>query len=132
MRYIILFFLGVSVIACNDDDSSSAGCNGDLVCTEEFRTVVIDILAADGSPASLDEVSVTNLDTDESLTFQWDLTPGYAIADDSMLETVDMDGHRIELVGSIAGEEVVRQTFLVGHDCCHVILLEGPTTIQLN
>lgn len=129
MRYIFLFLLAITVVSCNDDE----GCNGNLVCTEEFRTVLINIVDGDGDPVTLDSFTVTNLDTDQVVSLDpiaWVDT--YPIADDSMLDEIPKEGQRIELVGILNGEEVVRETFLVGHDCCHVILLEGESTIELS
>ncbi len=120
---------GYGISQLHDDQD----CNGNLVCTEEFRTVLINIVDGDGEPVSLDSYTVTNLDTEQVITLDpilWIDT--YPIADDSMLDDIPKEGQRIELVGNLDGEEVVRETFLVGHDCCHVVLLEGETTIELT
>lgn len=130
MRYIFLLLLAMAMLSCNDDDLQN--CNGNLVCTEEFRTVLVNVVDMDGEAVSLDSYTVTNLDTDTPLTFDpivWIDT--YPIADDSMLNELPKEGQRIEFVGLLNGEEMIRETFLVGHDCCHVILLDGDTTIQL-
>ena len=129
MRHIFLPLFALIVVSCNDDNN----CNGNLVCTEEFRTVLIEIVDGDGEPVTLDSYTVTNLDTETTL--QVEDVPGisgYPIANDALLDELPRDGHNLELVGLLNGAEVVRETFLVGHDCCHVILLEGNTTIQLS
>ncbi len=130
MKYIFILLLATVASSCNDDDLQN--CSGNLVCTEEFRTVYVEVVDNNGEPITLDAYTVTNLDTETAVVL--DPTPwvnSYPIADDSMLDELPKDGQRIELVGTLDGEEVIRETFLVGHDCCHVILLEGTTTIQL-
>lgn len=128
MRYIFSLLLAAAMVSCNDDQD----CKGNLVCTEEFRTVLIDVVDGNGAPVTLDSYTVTNLDTDQAIMLDpiiWIDT--YPIADDSMLNEIPKEGQRIELVGVIDGQEVIREIFLVGHDCCHVILLEGESTIEL-
>lgn len=130
MRYIFLLLLAMAVVSCNDDDLQN--CNGNLVCTEEFSTILVNIVDMDGEAVSLDSYTVTNLDTETPVTFDplvW--INVYPIADDSMLDEIPQDGQRIELVGLLNGEEVVRETFLIGHDCCHIVLLDGKTTISI-
>lgn len=129
MRYIFLLLLGFVAVSCNDEDD----CQGDLVCTEEFRTILITVVDTDGEAVTLDSFTVTNLDTDTVLDVEGvQGLDGYPIANDAMFNEIPKDGQRIEFVGLLNGAEVIRETFLVGHDCCHVILLEGNTTIQLS
>ena len=132
MRFIFLFLLTTALLSCKHDDNRQ-NCSGELVCTEIFVSIIIDVLDSEGEPLQLDAYTLTNLDTEETLNLpQLTLQPRYPIANDSMLDSLPPEGHRIEFVGIIDGVEVVRQTFLVGHDCCHVVLMEGPTTIQLS
>ncbi|MDW3192412.1 MAG: hypothetical protein R8G66_08605 [Cytophagales bacterium] len=128
MRYFFLLLLGIVAVSCNEDD-----CNGNLVCTEEFRTVLITVVDTDGESVTLDSFTATNLDTETAIDLE--SVPGldsYPIADDSMLNEIPRGGQRIEFVGILNGEEVIREIYVVGHDCCHVILLEGNTTVELS
>lgn len=131
MKYTFLILLVMVVVSCDDDNNQN--CSGNLVCTEEFRTVLIDVVDGDGAAITLDSFTATNLDTNTSIDLQsFQGIDGYPIADDSMLNEIPREGQQIEFVGILNGEQVAKETFLVGHDCCHVIVLEGNTTIEIS
>lgn len=126
--FFLLFGITLILTSCGKDDDN---CSGDLVCTTEFRIIAVEVVDADGNPVIFDEYKVTNLQTNEVIELAWETGDHYPIADDSMRSDLPTDGHQIELVGHIDGQEVLRETYLVGQDCCHIRLLAGDTTIQL-
>lgn len=128
MKRLSLLFLVVFLISCGKDDDD---CTGNLICTTEYRSILIEVLNSDGSRVIFDQFTVTNLQTNEVVDLDWEPGDLYPIADDSMRHILPGSGQQIELVGFINGQEVLRQVFLVGADCCHIVLLEGDTTIQL-
>ncbi|MDW3192411.1 MAG: hypothetical protein R8G66_08600 [Cytophagales bacterium] len=127
-RLSLLFFFVMFLISCGNDDND---CSGNLVCTTEFRSILVEVLNSDGTRVIFDEFTVTNLQTNETINLEWESGDFYPIADDSMRHDLPSGGQQLELVGFINGQEVLRQVFLVGADCCHILLLEGDTTIQL-
>ncbi len=131
MRLInTLGLLGIIIflISCSSDDGD---CSGDLICTTEFRIISVEVLDSERNLVIFDEFRVKNLQTDELIEIDWEPGDHYPIADDSMRNDLPAEGHLIELVGYIDGQEVLREAYLVGQDCCHITLLEGETTIQL-
>lgn len=148
MRHVFLISL-VVLFSCNDgvrtaiDPSNCAtdvevpniDCNDDA-CTKELVTIWVEVLDQDGNGVIFDEFSLTNLDTGEEIQINsyinYAIVAGnYIIAEDQMFESVEQQGTCIEFRGSINGELIVRQTFLIGHDCCHVVRWAGPETIRL-
>lgn len=123
-----LFILTVITVSCSSDDS---GCSRDGVCTLEFRTIVVEVLDSNGNRVNFDEFTVTNLQTGERVELEWEQGDLYPIADDSMTNDIPQGGQQFELVGFIGGFEVLRQVYLVGSDCCHIVLLDGDTTVRI-
>ena len=128
MKHLSLLFLIVFLMSCGKDEDD---CSGTLICTTEYRSILVEVLNSDGTRVIFDEFTVTNLQTNEVIDLDWESGDLYPIADDSMRHDLPSSGQQLELVGFINGQEVLRQVFLVGADCCHIVLLDGETTIQL-
>ena len=147
MRYFVFSFL-LFLISCKDELNTinDSGCDFDLSnrtfptcetmdfgCTEEYRTIVIQVVDQNNQPVQFDKHQVINQTTGEEININWLglIGTGYIIAEDAMLSDLPVEGHCIELQGIINDKVIVRQSYLVGHDCCHVVLWEGPQTITL-
>lgn len=128
VNFLSLIAITMILMGCSKDDDD---CSGNLVCTTEFRIISVEVLDSDGNPVIFDEFTVTNLQTTEVIELDWEPGDHYPIAYDSMRSELPADGHQFEIVGFIDGQEVFRQIYLVGQDCCHITLLEGDTTIQI-
>lgn len=132
----LLFLIGVffAIASCNSDDEvSEQECPNDLICTQEFRILTVRIEDANGQSVLLDSYEMTNIETGENLAFVEPATPEgqYIIADDSHVDIVERSGTAFQFQGVMNGEVVVDQAFSIGHDCCHISLVEGPEIIQL-
>lgn len=136
MKSLIYFLSAITLFACSDDDqNSSTSCSDQLVCTEEFRTIIVEIANSENEPITLDFTRVTNVPINEELgVSNWLglLSPGsHIVTDDGQFDNVEKEGTLFQFEGFIGGERAVNQEFLIGHDCCHVILLEGPEKIVI-
>ncbi len=122
-----LFLVGILVaIGCQEDDALVDNCPSDLVCTLEFRTIGVDVYS-NGAPLVFDEYIVTDLETGERIEFEedWSSIPGtYVIATDALVDKVKQSGSRFLLEGFTDGVKIFEKVYLVGHDCCHIILIE--------
>ena len=127
-QWTLLLVVATAIVSCNNDH----GCSGNTLCTTEFVIINFDIVDAEGERVVLDSFTVTDLTTNATLTLDWEPGDRYPIADDSLQGEIPESGRSLEFVGLLNGTEVVRQTFVVGHDCCHVTLLDGPTSIQIQ
>ncbi len=136
MKSIMSLFFVLVLFSCGDDDCDpSQDCPSNLICTEEYRTITVDIEDTDGGAVALDRFVITNLETNEPVEqTRLDIFPEgtYPIAEDNLLEVVTIDGTQFRFEGFINDEKVVEQIFVIGHDCCHVILVDGPSTIVVD
>jgi hypothetical protein len=109
-----------------------------MICTEEFRSLVLNVKDKQGKPVVLDAIFTYKESTKEKiivddLSFQEPPYQGnYSIWNDLQLKTSSKHGETIRVVGIIKSKEVFSQQFKVGHDCCHVVKLEGPDTIEID
>lgn len=130
---LTLFLLGIS---CNNDKTD---CDG-VVCTEEFRTIIVSIKDPMGNPVALDKFEVFDLDSGEDITREINANEfelmqqlgTYPIFGDEYSATYKNSSVIINFKGFVANEEIVNVNFKVGADCCHVYLIEGITEIQID
>ena len=133
MKFTVLSFLFLLMIySCNQDSCV------DIDCTDHIEIITVQVVDTQNSPVTLDSILVTNhvvlLDYTEELSqFQDSEEFGtYAIASDLQAASIDDFGSDITLLGWLEGKLVVDEVFLVGQDCCHVTMIEGNETIQLD
>ena len=124
------------IISCGDDDGSTQDpCASDLICTEEYRSILLTLEDSSGSPVILDAYTVTDEESGTIVDFStldFFGEGAYVIAEDSQFESVDMDGTSFIFEGFINEESVVTASFLIGHDCCHIVKINGPDSLVVD
>lgn len=66
--YLLILLLSiVSFLSCDEDNLDSDGCEENKICTEEFRTISLEITNQDGDAVVLDDF-YTFLDSRKSLS----------------------------------------------------------------
>ncbi len=137
---LILFLLSISLISCNEKDvicDDTEPCPKEIICTEIFVTVGVEI-TFNGEPVKLDDFSSTIVSQNTSFDFGEYLNPAggfHAILTDAELDLIEREGSPIRFRGSFEFNDQVYsidELYLIGHDCCHIEILEGPTEIELN
>ncbi|MEP6262520.1 MAG: hypothetical protein ABJ092_13145 [Gillisia sp.] len=112
--------------SCSEKDKECSG-----ICTEEYRTIVVEIKTSEGEPVILDENKVVEENSGRYLTIQPDDTTLmnerglYPIFSDRYAQEFRQRQIQIKFTGYIEGEEVVSEVYSVGADCCHVYYISG-------
>ena len=85
------------------------------------------------------EYYTTKLATGQKISYQHaDADPTrtklgmYPILTDGDMDQTNKNGADFEFTGLKDGKVSVKQTFKIGHDCCHVKLLSGNTVIVVE
>lgn len=121
-------FVGLILLlqSCAEKDKE---CNG--ICSEEYRTIVVEIKDSEGEPVILDEYKVVELSRGRDLTIRQDDAVSmrgrgfYPLFSDLYAQEYRLREIQIKFTGYIEGEEVVREVYQVGADCCHVYYVSG-------
>ena len=116
-------------LAC-DEVEEPLECSGEEVCTEVFVTIGYTPRDEQNNPIVFDSFYSHNLDYGIIYNFSdyggATTAENYVIITDQEIGDLRSTGTTIRFIGEINGEIVHQQDFLVGHDCCHVELLQGP------
>lgn len=130
--YLITIIIFITTSCTNDNDKCS-----NISCTEDFRSVLVSIKGSDGKAISLDSFEVINIDDQINITIklsQIELKAAqergeYPIANDlSISENQDKN---IIFKGFINNKEVVKSTYLISKDCCHIKLTSGNASLTI-
>ena len=120
--------------SCDEEIDAPDPCPDEIVCQLSYLAISVKVVDGDGEPVILDETELRDLNTGEVLEVDAFVEPefGYVIAEDYMTDFLPREGHCLQLTGYINGQLALQYSFLVGHDCCHVIVLAGPDTLTLT
>lgn len=135
MRYLLFTSLlfAVTFYSCKDDQLS---CEGEVLCTEEFRMVWLELKDAEGEPVHLDS-SKTYLKSEliysqNYLQSGFSSIPYHVVVTDSEIDLISSEGSELQFRGWKEGELVVEANYVVAKDCCHIEKTEGPETLTID
>jgi hypothetical protein len=137
---LILVFMTIFIVGCTNDDGPKPIDCSLRPCTQNFVTIFANVTDASGIAIPLDSFEVIDIDTGENLTLDSNAQEyenyrqqgTYPIFSDTYLVQYQNTNTTISFKGSISGNQVVNESFVVGADCCHVQLISGNTDIIID
>ena len=137
MQFIIV--IPIILLACGKSvqvGDCGTRCNENIACTEVFISIVVQVENALGVGVNLNNVSVQRKSDGEIIlkNKKADLAKDgkYVLFTDSEIDETSQCGEEFLFKGYKDGKLVVNETFEVAHNCCHVFLKSGNTTIVVD
>ncbi|MFT6872984.1 MAG: hypothetical protein ACJAVN_001998 [Roseivirga sp.] len=127
-----ILLINLVVFSCtNEDDGMNniSDCPTDIVCTEIFVSLTFSPKDINNQPITLDSFYAQNLDNGNTYSTEnndFAQENSYIVVTDAQIGEINKAGTNIRFIGLKGDEIVVQQDFMIGHDCCHVIPLNGP------
>lgn len=124
-QHIFLFAIFTTLMACSSGDDPV-----EVNCTEEFRMIGVKVTGEELTDfytlrvSTGDTIRFTNGDT-------YPLVNWYPILDDSFQPILEGSEEEFLFVGELDGPEVLRETYVIGADQCHIYRQSGPQAIAL-
>ena len=122
MKNLIVFLVATSIIlnACDADKN-------DVICTEIFALVTIDVTGGD-----LDEHFTIRISINDTIRpNQYTLNNSYTVLDDNYLPELRNSEDKFTFVGLIDKHVVISEEFVIKADECHIAKVSGADTINL-
>lgn len=136
---LLFFLLVVVVMSCKDKNSVIKEEESEVLCDLVWTSIALRISNQHGEPVRLDDYYTIKTSTGDKIslkTFAGDsilkASGRYLILSDSQKNMTVQDGVNFEFYGFKNGQEVVRKTYKIGHDRCHVQLISGPSTLTIE
>jgi len=106
--------------------SMFTSCLDTIACTEDFRSVSIEIIGG-----TLDNHYTIRVETGDTLQFNSSSMPFYAVVDDSFQKELEDSQEEFQFIGEIADSIVVSELYVISADECHIELVTGATQVTL-
>lgn len=130
--YLSIVLIALAVFSCKEE-VIEVDCGANSLCTtEEFVTITLEIATCEGEPVVLDDFYTFS---DSKKRFEFQLTDAmkatglYLVITDSELSELEREGTSLIFIGEKNGKNLVEHQMVIGHDCCHVQLIEGEKKI---
>ncbi|MDG1803546.1 hypothetical protein [Flavicella sp.] len=135
LKKIILLLTTILTTACSDSKTEdiNSDCNPiDIVCTEEFRSITLEIIDINDNPVILDAFKIIREDTGEEIESSENFHQNfYTIINDNYQNEIAQKEINLKFTGFINNIEVLSTNYVVSADCCHIELISGKTKIVL-
>lgn len=130
---LFLIFLSLALVSCCKEETSE--CRDDLVCTEIFVSIGVKVKNTNNQDVTLLKTTTEIQGTNIILT-KTDLNPfygSYTILDDLSKSDLKKSGSIVTFKGYDSKNKLVfSEIYTIGHDCCHVVKLNGKEIIIVN
>jgi hypothetical protein len=132
----LLLVLLLLFASCENKDSNDCI---NQACTEEFRTITVTIKDSENNPVVLDSFKVTNLENGNDLSRELNNAEFEAMRENGVYPLFgdeyaqDFRNKEVEInfKGYIDNHELINSNYIVGADCCHIILISGDPEISI-
>jgi len=140
MKLFVGLLLVLLTLNCSDNGTEDAPNCLDVICTREYRTITINIKDKDGVAVALDYFKVIVLSNGVDITLEpssseYDYMANngtYPLFSDKYVAKYSNRELEINFKGYVDDELLVDSDYVVGADCCHVLLIEGEKEVRVN
>lgn len=147
MRFSIIsiLFIGLMIGACNKNsrvgDDCGAGCRPNRVCTNDFRSLIVQVVDRSGTGIELDSFKVIRKRDEKVIldNLKWQQPAGvsympgfYLVCSDSYMKETSVCGDDFVFKGYLDNKTVANRTYKIAHDCCHIRLVSGNVKIVID
>lgn len=139
MKLFVALMTVLLALNCSDNGTDDGpGCS-DAICTEEFRTITVSVKDGNGAAVTLDYFKVV-LSNGDDVTLgipdsDYDRmikNGAYPLFSDTYVTKYRNSELEINFQGFAGDRLLVDSDYVVGVDCCHVMLIEGETDIVIT
>ncbi|MGW1456648.1 hypothetical protein ACWBC2_16805 [Salegentibacter agarivorans] len=130
-RFILLVGILLFTFSCGKEEKRE--CNG--ICTEEFRSISVELTNAEGNPVVLDSIALRDITNNREIDLNSTENAGngfYSIFNDNLVPEYKNEEINLLFKGFQEENLILEQEYKVGADCCHIYHVSGPLEIQLD
>jgi len=140
MRIITIVVVIVGLFSCSRRSAVGTECElpceKNLMCTYEFRSIVVEVSDQSGKNIALDSFAVVRKSDNKTIAIdQRGIIPQdgrYVLFSDQYMSETTRCGEDFEFKGYKDKQLIANRTFNIAHNCCHIYLASGDTKIVVN
>lgn len=140
MKYLFGLIIVLLAPNCNNSSVEDKSDCSNIICTQEYRTITVDVKDTKGNAVALDRFTVVVLPNETDITP--DLSDSemglmrkngiYPLFSDKYSNAYRNKQLEINFSGYIGDKQVLDANYKVGADCCHVLLIDGETNLVVG
>ncbi len=133
-----VFILGISMLlaasSCRSSKKRNNPCRSNVICTEMFAMVTINIKDTTGEGVKLDSAYTIRKSTNEKIHHEQTtfIDGSYIVLDDNYHKKFVNTNDSFYFYGFLNGTQVVNEGYLITSDCCHIRKTGGNTDVTLK
>ena len=135
MKWLAILSLIASSLGAAKSCNRDKDCLEDIICSMVFESITLSVMDEEGEQVQLTKATVTSSKFDKTINSLEESPMGgpcTIVKDRHMKWLSPSKPQAVEFKGWVGDNLVVEQVFQVRHDCCHVLLVEGPGEITLD
>jgi hypothetical protein len=128
---LLISFPFLTASSC-ENKKENKKCGANVPCTMIYVSIHTAVKDAQGKPVVLDEVETIREKTGEVIKYdQQSNGSGYIVLADDYVKNMQNQTENFQFTGKKDGKEIVKETFVISADCCHVKKVSGKEEITL-
>ena len=118
----------IMILATLGAASLFSACDFEVACTEEFRSITIEI-----PNGPLDDAYTVRVATGDTLGFnnQTFVENVYTVLDDSYQSEIENSEETFIFIGEVGGQVVIEEEYVIEADMCHINKVSGATSANI-
>ncbi len=119
----------------NNSTCDKKECPEDIICSMIFVGINVQVTNAEGEPVQLSKATLSSTHLDAPLDVLSESPPNgpYQIINDGHKSFLsNHEAREFLFEGWVGDAQVVKEKYRIRHDCCHVQLIDGPESIQVD
>ncbi|GAB3418568.1 hypothetical protein [Niabella aquatica] len=140
--YVAVALMSVIVLSCEKGkgvkDDCEQPCQPQRACTEEFRSILVEVLNPSGADIVLDSFVVVNKQNNQLVIDDkkvYNVLFGrvsYLLFSDSEMDKTTQCAVAFEFKGYKNQQLIADRDYEIAHNCCHIYLVSGDTKIIID
>lgn len=134
--YVIIsgIFVLLSAISCRSSKKNNNPCNSNVICTEMFAMITIQVKDTTGNGIKLDSAYTLRTGDNEKLYLEHNtfIDGAYVVLDDNYQQKLANKKDTFRFVGYKNGSQIINEPFIISADCCHISKESGNTEVILK
>ncbi len=105
-------------------------CSEEVMCTEIFSMVTVQVTDQNGDAVLLDEVYTIRGNNAETIRPDQQAGGVYVVLDDSYRKKLENQKDDFRFIGMKEGKKVIEEVYSIAADCCHIQKISGNESIK--
>lgn len=131
-KLIIILTTPLFLLSC-DKKADSNDCKN-AICTEEYRSVTVNVLDNSGNKVVLQNAYLINLQNADTtiITTAQSFDSTYVVFSDNEVKNMQNKTYNYKFIGTLNGMQVFDEPYTFSADCCHINKVSGKGTITIQ